>query len=321
MDLDLSLKLLIKYYLITIFLSLLIHKIKRNMFMPEEKKNDIDFPLYENLNISEEEIEKIITIFESLTDDQKNMAYFYYHFQPTMESLIIYFEDEEYINEELGIIHRKFSACDPTSIKEVLNIYIPTSRSNEHPISKKKSFLEKLNDVHNVFPWIKYTAIAFFSFACITLSLTTVKGLYQLGIIQVAYEKSSDISVNSETKYELNVVENLYLPEYLPEGYNLIEQLGAAQYDPSIDVFYSNGIYELQYRQSIENNTMDLDNEIGISKELDLNGKNGLYKQTNESKLLLWSEKEYFFSLYIYDPNINEKELLKIAKSIKESKQ
>lgn len=282
---------------------------------------------YEDLRLPESTIQEIIEIYESFSDIQKKILTFYILVDDNVTMMARYFHyDELFVMETLQQSLAAFPAIHLLELRQVLRIYLQSrddlpmilddDGKNEnffvYQWKQFRGFVYRLHPIERVV--IGICAMAFFY-----ASATTGTALYQFGLVKIEHKKNADMYMNpSEDAPLLEVVENLYLPEYLPEGYKLGEQDGTPYESDFILTIYTNGTDEIFFYQYISTMNIDLDNENISSKKVTIDNNEGIYREDSQEKVLIWPEQNYFYLLKTENSTMKENELLKIASSLKE---
>lgn len=300
----------------------------------------------EQASFEDKEIQKIIKIYESLSGEQRSFLALHYACKFSVQTIveIATSYDKSYVIKEL---HKAQNALKHTNrdkwedafilrtrLEEKFNAYYSIQNHRKIQKSQKRilrtNILEDINKIPDeqerqkkklaffILSWKDYIGIAIFALVCLAIPLGVTQSMFQLGIIQVANEKSTDVSVNSETKYDLELIETLYLPEYLPEGYILYEQIGKPLKNDIVSTTYKYNDNEIMLQQNISNIIIDLDNENVVSESVKIHENEGIIYKKNNLSILIWEYKNYYYLLES-NQNIKKEELLKIAHSIKET--
>lgn len=164
----------------------------------------------------------------------------------------------------------------------------------------------------------KPVKIAACLFLIISLSIGTAAYAIQMRFKEVRHEQASDITlILPETELQLDVISDLYLPEYIPKGYQVSVQSGILHESEFITTIYDGNNSQIWLMQAINSDTFQLDNENVTSKKIIINKKQGIYQVDTQEKIVIWSESNYFFLLKTQNSDSSEKELIKIAESLR----
>lgn len=163
----------------------------------------------------------------------------------------------------------------------------------------------------------RYSKVAMFTLLFMILCTGTAFAMIHLGLIP--NDKSVHVYTNSSEGKPLEAIEQLYLPEYLPAGYELLTQNGVPYETNIIKTIYVFNENEIFLEQNISQTVINLDNENLVSTHINIKNNQGIYQVKNDFKMLVWAEKEYFYSISCNSPDIDKNELKKIAESLKES--
>jgi hypothetical protein len=135
----------------------------------------------------------------------------------------------------------------------------------------------------------------------------------------VTYEKENSVTTSEESTSETEAestasFRNMY-PEYIPEGYSLINDLSGENYTNCIYIDINNN--SLLYLQTIidESSNFEYDNENVEMKKCDINGYDGILiiNQKENSIAVTWNDEFYAYSI---TGVLSEEEVIKMAESV-----
>lgn len=280
---------------------------------------------YKDLDIPEDEIQKIIQIFQSFSDNQKRIILFYLEGFNATQLSTMFGQDNLYVMDLLNQSLTAFNSLDLLNVKKILRIHIRSDEYDSLPLfpntNDNESFFQWKWKRIKLFVWkfhpIERVILAICALAFLYGGMSTGRALYKIGLVQIERKESADTYTNpTEDAPRREAVETVYLPEYLPDGYELSQQDGYINKSSFIDTVYVNNDYEILLRQNVNEIVIDLDNEDISTKNIFVNGNEGIYQEGEYVKKLIWSDNNYFYLLHITDSNITEQEFLKVANSI-----
>lgn len=280
-------------------------------------KKKIKFSI-QNMSIQDEEIREILIIYTSFSDDKRTFFTLHILYQFNVDLIIKFLgrDEEVYIQDQLESAIEDLKQTNQNKWKHAILIYTAFESHEESPsivnLPPRKKIVERFGSFSVIQRLIVLGCVAVFFYSFFIAG----QSVYKLGLVRIEHEKSADISLNSEI-YDREVIETLYLPDYLPEGYKLLEQIGKAYENNLIKTIYTFNSYEIFLKQSIIRT--NLDNENIMSTDVIINDNHGLYQEKENYKILVWTEHGYFYSLWCGSPNIAKYDLIKIAESLKET--
>lgn len=162
-----------------------------------------------------------------------------------------------------------------------------------------------------------------FSFACKRIALAIgffiissnalAKGIDTIVLKMIESGKFATVTVNVESEgTNLKVVETLFFPEYLPEGYELVEQVGKINQDRRISIIYScNNDSSIIFEYYLKEITRDIDNEDLYRQQLKIKNLDATYQEDSNIRYLLWSDNKYIFKLRGNNQKLTKEEMKK----------
>ena len=107
-----------------------------------------------------------------------------------------------------------------------------------------------------------------------------------------------------------------YAPSYIPEGYELKDGPRVREQARLVQIGYKgSGSRTIRYTQSF-NGGSSIDTEGSHTETVELNGRDALYIQKEDTKMLYGQIDNAMFWLYVRDPDLAKDDVLKIADSI-----
>ena len=107
-----------------------------------------------------------------------------------------------------------------------------------------------------------------------------------------------------------------YAPSYIPEGYELKDGPRVREQTRLVQIGYKgSGSRTIRYTQSF-NGGSSIDTEGSHTETVELNGRDALYIQKEDTKMLYGQIDNAMFWLYVRDPDLAKDDVLKIADSI-----
>ena len=107
-----------------------------------------------------------------------------------------------------------------------------------------------------------------------------------------------------------------YAPSYIPEGYELKDGPRVREQTRLVQIGYKgSGSRTIRYTQSY-NGGSNIDTEGSHTETVELNGRDALYIQKEDTKMLYGQIDNAMFWLYVRDPDLTKDDVLKIADSI-----
>jgi len=143
--------------------------------------------------------------------------------------------------------------------------------------------------------------------------------MYQIQLNEFKYKRSSEIStLFAENDLAFETVDTLYLPGFLPDGYELSNQLGSPHKNSNILTIYTNGEYDIFFQQLAKSTSSHLDNEDISSSKILVHESEGILREDSGELVLMWADEIYIYYLKSNQSAFSKNTLLKIAESIKE---
>ena len=107
-----------------------------------------------------------------------------------------------------------------------------------------------------------------------------------------------------------------YAPSYIPEGYELKDGPRVREQTRLVQIGYKgSGSRTIRYTQSFDGGS-SIDTEGSHTETVELNGRDALYIQKEDTKMLYGQIDNAMFWLYVRDPDLAKDDVLKIADSI-----
>lgn len=107
-----------------------------------------------------------------------------------------------------------------------------------------------------------------------------------------------------------------YAPSYIPEGYELKDGPRVREQTRLVQIGYKgSGSRTIRYTQSFDGGS-SIDTEGSHTETVELNGRDALYIQKEDTKMLYRQIDNAMFWLYVRDPDLAKDDVLKIADSI-----
>lgn len=126
-------------------------------------------------------------------------------------------------------------------------------------------------------------------------------------------EKNTDISVNTEQMAASRITERYY-PQYIPENFH---EASRNIFDTSITVQYTDGRYDIFYRQELLVSRGQIDNENTREESVNIAGTEGLFSEKHGEKTLIFSNSHYLFYIDSNADFISKDSLIQMAESLK----
>lgn len=115
---------------------------------------------------------------------------------------------------------------------------------------------------------------------------------------------------NEEKELEVTGIDNYYYPEYIPQGYELVE---IGDYMTSLDFTFSDGVSNLYMTQQTGEISIGLDNEDVVIKEISINQFDGYLTISEDTIFIVFFTDTHSIELF---GNLSEKEIIEIAENI-----
>ncbi len=110
-----------------------------------------------------------------------------------------------------------------------------------------------------------------------------------------------------------DVIERVYLPTELPEGYEYSDRLDSPA---GLAVWWRRGAHSLTYRQSVLGGHAESVTTEGDYRELQIDGVDVYYSEYKGRRSLYWSADGYAFALTVNDDSISLEDLLRVRESV-----
>lgn len=163
--------------------------------------------------------------------------------------------------------------------------------------------------------------------ACLTLSISAVREAIWKSMV-TWYDNHMEL--NREVPQDApDLLETIYVPAYLPDGYNgadvVMESIGmyVVDYYKGDDVESAADAGKLiGYHQMPLDGMTAVNNEHCTIEDCTVNGHPGIFITYDPdwgcARSLYWDDGSYAYSLHVEDSEISDKEILKIAESLRE---
>lgn len=126
------------------------------------------------------------------------------------------------------------------------------------------------------------------------------------------YEKFTNIWFDDTASGAPEIIEEIYLPDYIPEGFELVNK---EVYEQDLYYTYSNGDKQLKIWQTVVyGSNITLDTENTEVEKLTISGFEGIYYENKGLGQIFWSDEKYAFHIV---GNLEKHELIMIAESLK----
>lgn len=219
----------------------------------------------------------------------------------------------EILQKALAIIAEEEAAKLPS---EEECVGVTFSEEFERKMEKLIKFQKK--------PYYSYVNTVGKRVACIILAvliaLTTVtfsvKALRE-AVIEFFVETFEKFSIvrfsEDDTSENSRIIEDYYVPTYIPEGYKL-------QNDEKLiskrRITYNKGNAYLYFIQSkLQSNSTYFDTENSIVQEVSVLNHKAIYVKKSDGYLICWNDINYFYLIQT-DEKLNAEELVRIAESV-----
>lgn len=127
-------------------------------------------------------------------------------------------------------------------------------------------------------------------------------------------EKNTDISVHTE-QIEVHRITERYFPQYIPGNFH---ETGRNISETSITVQYTDGYYDIFYRQELFVSKGQIDNENTKEEWVSVAGTEGLFSEKHGEKTLVFTNGSYLFYIDSNADFISKDNLIQMAESLKE---
>jgi hypothetical protein len=133
-----------------------------------------------------------------------------------------------------------------------------------------------------------------------------------INFIEKIYEEFSELIFNDKEENSPEKIENIKEPEFIPNGYNKVEEI---KYETYYQIIYSNyEKREIIYEQFTINYDVTINTEGINTKEIFINGATGITYSQNGLTTVIFSDGIYAYSISGYE---DESALKQMAESIK----
>lgn len=129
------------------------------------------------------------------------------------------------------------------------------------------------------------------------------------------YEKFTEFFFGDEDKETASkVIDEVHMPTYLPEGYELVEDISFTNEPKEVCIIWKNeNDDKIFLYQNVLTNNLILDTENATLTTIDSDSKIAIIQKDNHT-YAFWNDRIYSYMLVC---NLSEDELIKIVKSIK----
>ena len=120
-------------------------------------------------------------------------------------------------------------------------------------------------------------------------------------------------TVEPKEKEPPKTIEEIYAPTYIPEGFELVDEMVAEEIYSVQN--YAKGKHYIALEQDIVNVGLAIDSEDMNREEVTVQGYQGQLNSKKGKTILIWATGEYVFTL---SSDLDKEEVVKIAESIRE---
>lgn len=161
---------------------------------------------------------------------------------------------------------------------------------------------------------LKFAAIILLVFALGVSTLTITSEAFRTKFFNMVIEMQeefTDITFSEQTENLLEGWSNYYIPEYIPEGYDLKE---ANEHGSLQSMLYRNGAeQEIMFLVAPLTGSASVDTEEAVVTNIEIQGMKGLLIEKEDRVIIVWSNNDSMFQLI----GLNKQEMIQIAESIK----
>lgn len=178
--------------------------------------------------------------------------------------------------------------------------------------SQKKPYYNMTNTVGKRFACVLVAIIILFT---MMMSVSAIREPFIKYIVNM-YEKYSQVFFSEETSITPETFE-VYMPEYIPDGYSLVNQEKSTQglYN-YIDFEDANGT-SLNFEQTTATGHININTEGVEVKKIYINNYEAIYWENNMNLCcVLYTDGTYNFTVICHKESVNQEEIIKIAESI-----
>lgn len=215
---------------------------------------------------------------------------------------------------------------------EILEEHTFSDRHNEKIAAVFDAAHEKSKNVSKIAPrrrmrWFSAACACLAVTLCLTLSISAVREAIWKSMV-TWYDNHMEL--NHEVPEDApELLETVYVPAYLPDGYNgadvVMESIGmyVVDYYKGDDVESAADAGKLiGYHQMPLDGMTAVNNEHCTIEDCTVNGHPGIFITYDPdwgcARSLYWDDGSYAYSLHVEDSEISDKEILKIAESLRE---
>lgn len=161
---------------------------------------------------------------------------------------------------------------------------------------------------------LKFAAIILLVFALGVSTLTITSEAFRTKFFNMVIEMQeefTDITFSEQTENLLEGWSNYYIPEYIPEGYDLKE---ANEHGSLQSMLYRNSAeQEIMFLVAPLTGSASVDTEEAVVTNIEIQGMKGLLIEKEDRVIIVWSNNDSMFQLI----GLNKQEMIQIAESIK----
>ena len=129
------------------------------------------------------------------------------------------------------------------------------------------------------------------------------------------FDEYMSVGFNSETASDSGSIEEIMVPKYVPEGFEMGEVLsGPSTY--SID-FLRDGVYVCEFVQYIHKVPLLYDDDSPL-RNVKVLQYDGIISASNDSHYLTWEDGKYYYVITDYESSLSDEDLISIAESMYE---
>lgn len=214
---------------------------------------------------------------------------------------------------------------DDELLKEAWKLIVDTRQDplpSEYELSQTSPFtnsfpLQKIQKLPYKFIYINGKAFSKLLVVIIMISILA-SSITAYAVVRIFQKhvntKNTDVSIEDQNiNSKIQKIEERYLPSQLPVNFKEVE---SNYTDNSTSIYYSDGYYNLYFRQDLSSSVGSFDNEDTIENVVIINGIEAIYIEKHEEKSLIFSNNGYIFYLDTDSKDISKNQLVEIAQSV-----
>ena len=227
----------------------------------------------------------------------------------------------EQINQSWESLFRKIVKVNSMSLlEETLEVQIDYSNSRKEQQFFEKT-LHKYDTTYHVTTHHTGRRIAVALLAALIAATVTVMSVsaareWFFKVISQMFPTHTELQYGPTEESQEDEPFVAYAPSYIPEGYELKDGPRVREQARLVQIGYKgSGSRTIRYTQSF-NGGSSIDTEGSHTETVELNGRDALYIQKEDTKMLYGQIDNAMFWLYVRDPDLAKDDVLKIADSI-----